>query len=431
MSSFAETSHENKSQSAAEGGEMMGSEVSQSSFTDNRPEANAQQSMQLAANSSPQVTQLMQLQTAVNSSQAPMQRQALDEGVDVDQDQDTDIDSSNDRDTDTSLDNEVDTSAGDPNDPFLAPLTEEELASIRAFRAANMVGAEELTDDPDHNHTIIANRLFYNRYIANDYCLQPNAGHTVLECLDPSVVLMDSRVPAFKQLVEAIGPIINWSAVPASDRQVKVMNELINKYGLPVNGAAGLVGNLVAESGVQPDRLEGSAEATPLRAPAFDGTRQDWSPEEVESRNFGRKEGPRLPGVGLAQWTTSDRREGLFEHEYNGEVLGVDILFNMDAQVDYLIAEMQSKYAGVYNVLTGQGVTVNSASDEVVYNFERPGKVLNDARTALLPRSHANVQEVFAVRRRYSNQALAAYQAALPPEPVGLPPQPRPGGGPF
>ena len=428
MSSFAENTHENQSQTTAEGGEMMGGEVSQSSFTDNRPEANAQQSMQLAANNSPQVTQLMQLQSAVTASQAPMQRQALDEGVDVDQDQDTDTDISND--TDTSLDQDTDTAGADPNDPFLRPLTEEELTSIRAWRSTNMVGTEELTEDPDHNHTIIANRLFYNRYIANDYCLQPNAGHTVLECLDPAVVLMDSRYPAFKQLVEAMGPIINWSAVPAADRQVKVMNELIDVYGLPVNGAAGLVGNLMAESGVQPDRLEGSREATPMNAPGFDGTRQDWTPEEVRDRSSRDQEGPRLPGVGLAQWTWGPRRTGLFEHEYNGEVLGVDILFNMDAQIDYLMTEMQGSYGRVYNVITGENVSVNDASDEVVYNFERPGHVLNEDHSALLPRTHPNVQSVFATRRRYSNQALAAYEAARPAEPA-LPPQPRPGGGPY
>lgn len=85
-------------------------------------------------------------------------------------------------------------------------------------------------------------------------------------------------------------------------------------YRYPVNGAVGLVGNLICESGVQPDRIEGSRSATPMRAPNFAGRVRDFTPEEVRDRDFARKQGPRLPGIGIAQWTDPTRRAGLFTH---------------------------------------------------------------------------------------------------------------------
>jgi hypothetical protein len=54
---------------------------------------------------------------------------------------------------------------------------------------------------------------------------------------------------------------------PLGGRVLQVMDLLVRRYGYPVNGAAGLVGNLIAESEVLPNRIEGSAIGTPMRAP--------------------------------------------------------------------------------------------------------------------------------------------------------------------
>ena len=61
------------------------------------------------------------------------------------------------------------------------------------------------------------------------------------------------------------------TAAPAGEhaRVLRVMHLLVHRYGFPVNGAAGIVGNLVAESGVLPNRIEGSRTATPMRAPGL------------------------------------------------------------------------------------------------------------------------------------------------------------------
>src|SRR5262249_56637245 len=97
------------------------------------------------------------------------------------------------------------------------------------------------------------------------------------------------------------GPIINWAAVATGDRLVYVMELLVNTYNYPVNGAAGIVGNLLAESIVLPSRIQGSEAATPMRAENFDRQVTDVSPDEVMNRSATTKVGPRMSGVGLAQ----------------------------------------------------------------------------------------------------------------------------------
>jgi hypothetical protein len=131
-----------------------------------------------------------------------------------------------------------------------------------------------------------------------------------------------------------------------------------------VNGTAGFVGNLFPESGVLPSRIEGSAAATPMRSANFAGTTTDFSPEEVMNRSSAANPpvGPRRPGIGLAQWTTPARRAGLFAG-------GASILFDMDGQVSYLVGELQAN-ASLNASLSAPGVSVNNASDDVVYRFE-------------------------------------------------------------
>ena len=193
--------------------------------------------------------------------------------------------------------------------------------------------------------------------------------------------------------------------VPAGleGRAVRVMDLLVRQYGYPVNGAAGLVGNLVAESGVIPQRIEGSAADTPLRAADFSGRVRTFTPEEVRDRDYNRRLGPKLPGVGIAQWTLATRRTGLFRHAVRGRVLGAAILADLDAQVDYLVTELRRDYAQVDATLRAPGVTLERASDVVVLRFERPAVVVNGR-----PDDPA-VRQTLEVRRGHGARALAGY----------------------
>jgi len=204
------------------------------------------------------------------------------------------------------------------------------------------------------------------------------------------------------------GARTDWAMVNDTARMRYVMTLLVEHHGYPVNGAAGIVGNLWAESGVMPNRVEGSSSATPMRARNFAGDLIDFSTEEVRNRSRDDGVGPARPGVGLAQWTSPARRRGLFSHAYDGQVLGEEILWNMDAQVDYLVEELQTSYPGVHAVVSDASVLVDDACDEVVYRFEIPGSVL-DAGTKL-PRTDPRVQHTFEERRTHGHRAARSYQ---------------------
>ena len=291
----------------------------------------------------------------------------------------------------------------DPPDPLTAPLTDAEWGGIYIWLSRGEVGIDPLTADADHNADLVASAIFCERLL-----FSPHFGEgDPLLCLDNDVTAQDPRVQALKREVTARGPIIHWPAVSTENRLVYVMNLLVDTYHYPVNGAAGIVGNLYAESGVLPSRIEGSAAATPMRAANFAGQITDFTPEEVMNRSgtANPKVGPRKPGIGLAQWTSPARRSGLFGGDSS-------ILFSMDRQVAYLVGELQAN-AGLNGNLTAPGVTVNDASDDVVYRFEIPGSIL-DASGNKLPRADPAVQAVFAARRALAQRALAAYQAAHP-----------------
>lgn len=180
-----------------------------------------------------------------------------------------------------------------------------------------------------------------------------------------------------------------WSLRTADERILHVMERLVDVDHYPVNGAAGVVGNLRGESGVLPSRVEGSAEATPMRAPDFTGTARDFTPDEVMNRDFHAKTGPRLPGAGLAQWTTAARRSGLFA--FRG--IGSAILFDMDAQVDYLVTELGTGFGPLNHRLRKAGVTVEGATDDVLEHFEAPADP--DASRASRRHSAAHAADVY------------------------------------
>jgi hypothetical protein len=179
-----------------------------------------------------------------------------------------------------------------------------------------------------------------------------------------------------------------WTTRPRAARMIYVMDALITKYNFPVAGAAGLVGNLYAESALIPNRIEGSQATSPMYARDFSGNFADFSAEDVKNRISGQQ-GPKLAGAGLAQWTYPSRRKKFF-----AQSLGANILFDMDAQLDFLVEELKTDFARVYATLMDGNTTVDFACDEVVLKFERPAD-----------QSEAHLQ----VRRGYAKDAYVYY----------------------
>ena len=248
-----------------------------------------------------------------------------------------------------------------------------------------------------------------NQEILNLPPLDPE--HPTSDMNDPRAQELMQQREALEQQKQAQAESAGeqWAQIDLNTRMAYVMDLLVTKYRYPVNGAAGLVGNLSAESGVLPQRLEGSKATTPMKTSGFRGRAREFTPQEVLNRSFGKKSGPRLPGVGLAQWTTGSRRRGLFQHQFGGRQMGTDILFNMDAQVDYLVNELQANYPRVNRVLTNPKTSVNDACDEVLYNFEVPGSLL-DANKHKRPRTDPQVVRVFNQRRPLAQRTLTSFK---------------------
>ena len=156
------------------------------------------------------------------------------------------------------------------------------------------------------------------------------------------------------------------------DSAQKIWDRLISA-GLTPAGAAGLMGNLHAESGLNPRNLQNSFEkklgytdaayTAAVDSGAYDGFVHDGA------------------GYGLAQWTYPSRKAALLAYaKARGRSVG-----DLDTQVGYLLQELQSLFPAVLRLLRAT-VSILEASDCVLLQFERPANqsAENCARRAQL-----------------------------------------------
>lgn len=136
------------------------------------------------------------------------------------------------------------------------------------------------------------------------------------------------------------------------------MGKIGNEYGV-----AGLMGNLYAESGLYPDRVQGDI---PYSQESKDYTEQVDSGAISESDFVNN--GPGGGGYGLAQWTFYTRKQALYDMYKNG---GYSSIGSIELACDYLWYELQNDYPGVLEVLKS-ATSVREASDSVLHDFERP-----------------------------------------------------------
>lgn len=142
------------------------------------------------------------------------------------------------------------------------------------------------------------------------------------------------------------------------DNAQKIWDKLISA-GLTPAGAAGLMGNLYAESGLNPQNLQNSFEKKLGLSDA------DYT-AAVDCGAYGSfvTDGA---GYGLAQWTHPIRKKGLLLHARIQECS----IGNLDMQVGYLLQELQSMFPTVWDELrTSDNIWTTSTS--VLLKFERP-----------------------------------------------------------
>lgn len=137
--------------------------------------------------------------------------------------------------------------------------------------------------------------------------------------------------------------------------------------GLSACGACGLMGNLYAESLLNPKNLENQYE----RKLGFTDESYTTAVDSGSYANFLYDSA----GYGLAQWTFWDRKQRLlnFARE-RGCSVG-----DLDMQIDFLLYELRTSFPGVWNTLC-KADSVRVASDAVMLQFERPADTSETAR---------------------------------------------------
>lgn len=128
--------------------------------------------------------------------------------------------------------------------------------------------------------------------------------------------------------------------------------------GMSPAGAAGLMGNLYAESGLDPQNLQNSYE----KRLGFTNATYTAAVDSGSYSNFVRDSA----GYGLAQWTYWSRKEALLNFaRKTGASIG-----SLEMQLDFMIQELKG-YVAVWEVLR-TARTVKEASDIVLTKYERP-----------------------------------------------------------
>lgn len=133
----------------------------------------------------------------------------------------------------------------------------------------------------------------------------------------------------------------------------------LKAQGLTDAGAAGLMGNLFAESGLSPTNLQNSYEkklgyTDATYTEAVDrGTYTDFSNDRA--------------GFGLAQWTYPTRKAALLAY---AKAVGASV-GKLEMQLSFLLKELSESYKVVLTTLK-TATSVRVASDAVLLQFERP-----------------------------------------------------------
>jgi hypothetical protein len=166
------------------------------------------------------------------------------------------------------------------------------------------------------------------------------------------------------------------------------MTEINNEFGV-----AGLMGNLLSESGLIPYRLQG--DFTDGYTTSLTYTKKVDS-GTISEYNFVHN-GPNGGGYGLAQWTYYTRKQALYNMK---QKMGVSI-GSINLALTYLIYELNHSYPSVLNALKNAG-SIREASDVVLHDFERP---------------QDQSESVEEYRASLGNDVYAEYMGTTPEEP--------------
>lgn len=156
-------------------------------------------------------------------------------------------------------------------------------------------------------------------------------------------------------------------ALIGSSNQEKIWNYLYSKIS-NAYGVAGLMGNLYAESALNPQNLQNSYE-TKL---GYTDATYTAAVDNGSYTNFVKDSA----GYGLAQWTYWSRKQNLLNYAQSvGASIG-----DLEMQLGFLYKELSESYTFVLSTLK-TATNVKAASDSVLLNFERPADQSDTVKT--------------------------------------------------
>lgn len=145
-----------------------------------------------------------------------------------------------------------------------------------------------------------------------------------------------------------------------------IWDRLINE-GFTKAGAAGLMGNLKAESNLDSKNLQNTFE----KKLGYTDNSYTQAVDNGTYKNFVKDSA----GYGLAQWTYWTRKQNLLNFaKKQGKSIG-----DLQMQIEFLIKELKDSYSDLYNYLKKTS-SVESASNEVLTKFERPKDMSNKVK---------------------------------------------------
>lgn len=152
----------------------------------------------------------------------------------------------------------------------------------------------------------------------------------------------------------------------------KIWNYLVNNACFTKAGAAGLMGNLIAESGLQPNKLEniykqkyGTADESYTAAVDNGAISEQIFMHPAPNKQY---------GYGLAQWTSPDRKQRLYRF---AKKKGVSI-GDLEMQLEFMVNELHDYYQHVWVLLTSTD-DVKLASDTVLKYYEAPANAMEQS----------------------------------------------------
>ena len=147
----------------------------------------------------------------------------------------------------------------------------------------------------------------------------------------------------------------------------KIYSKLIS-FGMTVSGACGLIGNLEAESALNPKNLQNTYE----KSLGYTDESYTKAVDDGTYTNFAKD----FAGYGLAQWTYWARKQELLSYAKACK----KSIGNLDMQLDFLLKELQESYSSVLKILKTTDSVAN-ASDCVMCQYERPADTSAKAKT--------------------------------------------------